>query len=129
MNNTTDPRVKSPITSLLGGGQISNGQKAGVWVGIILTLCAVAVFIWLIVKASFSGNSRGIVMMSSFILFAVGMLYFLLARINNPRRAWMWLYITIPIAVGAFVISLYLDNGATAPNRAAYHTQQLERTL
>lgn len=114
---TDRERAESPIASLLGGNQITSGQKAGVWVGIVLTACAVAVFIWLIVKAAQVGDARGIVMMSSFILFAFGFLYFLLARINNPKRAWIVLYVTIPLAVAAFVVSLYLDNGSTAPSR------------
>lgn len=93
--------------------------------GIVLTLCAVAVFIWLITKALAIGDARGIVMMSSFILFATGLLYFFLARINNPRRAWTMLYITIPLAVGAFVVSLYLDNGSTAPQREIIRAEAL----
>lgn len=110
MENTYKYKYKNetPIRSLLYGNQISPGQKLGVWTAIILTACAVAVFIWLIVKASVAGNPRGIVMMSSFILFATGLLYFFLARINNPKRAWAVLYFTVPLAVGAFVLSLYV---------------------
>ena len=108
MEKTHKDRAGAPVASLLCGRQISSGQKAGIWAGIILTLCAIAIFIWLIVKASAAGDPRGIVMMSSFILFAVGFLYFFLARINNPKRAWMVLYVTIPIAVAAFVLSLYI---------------------
>ena len=108
MEKTHKDRTGAPVASLLCGQQISSGQKAGIWTGIILTICAIAIFIWLIVKASATGDPRGIVMMSSFILCAVGFLYFFLARINNPRRAWMVLYVTIPIAVAAFVLSLYI---------------------
>ena len=100
----------APVASLLKGSQISSGMKTGIWIGIILTACAIAVFIWMIVRAAQAHDPGGIVMMSSFILFAVGILYFLLARINNPKRAWVFLYITIPIAVAAFVVSLYLGN-------------------
>lgn len=117
MKDTNKRRSELPIISLLSGNQISTGQKAGVWAGIIMTLCACAIFIWLITKAVAIHDARGIVMMASFILFASGLLYFFLARINNPKRAWTWLYITIPLAVGAFVVSLYLDNGSTAPHR------------
>lgn len=102
-----DRRTETPVLSLLAGNQITPGQKAGVMAGILLTLCAVAIFVWLIVKAAAAGDAHGIVMMASFILFAIGLLYFFLARINNPRRAWIFLYVTIPLAVGAFVISLY----------------------
>lgn len=108
MKTTPRERADAPLTTLLSGTQISPGQKIGIWTGIVLTLCAIAIFIWLIVKASVAGDPRGIVMMSSFILFAVGLLYFFLARINNPKRAWMVLYVTVPIAVAAFVLSLYI---------------------
>lgn len=108
MENTYKYKNETPIRSLLYGNQISPGQKLGVWTAIILTAGAVAVFIWLIVKASVAGNPRGIVMMSSFILFATGLLYFFLARINNSKRAWAVLYFTVPLAVGAFVLSLYV---------------------
>lgn len=126
MENTDKSRMYSPVKSLLCGNQITSGQKAGIWIGIVLTACAVAVFIWLIVKAAGIGDARGIVMMSSFILFAIGLLYFLLARINNPKRAWTWLYVTIPIAVAAFVVSLYLDNGARAPHNQMIQAQETE---
>lgn len=127
MKTTDKERREAPVLSLLRGDQISSGQKAGVWAGIILTLCAIAVFIWLIVRAAGAGDARGIVMMSSFILFAAGFLYFFLARVNNPKRAWTMLYITVPLAVAAFVVSLYLNNGATAPNRQMLQAQQTER--
>lgn len=126
MKTTRKDRETFPILSLLKGNQITEGQKAGVCAGIILTLCAVGVFIWLIVKAAGIGDARGIVMMSSFILFAVGILYFLLARINSPKKAWTMLYLTIPLAVGAFVVSLYLNNGSTAPTRDMQAAQQIE---
>ena len=108
MENAHKDRTGAPVASLLCGRQISSGQKAGCLTGIMMTICAIAIFIWLIVKAAAAGDPRGIVMMSSFILFAVGFLYFFLARINNPKRAWMVLYVTIPIAVAAFVLSLYI---------------------
>lgn len=124
MKTTVEQRLSSPIASLLSDDQISPAQKAGIWTGIILTLCAVAVFIWLIVRASSIGDVRGIVMMSSFILFAVGLLYFLLARINNPKRAWVMLYITVPLAVAAFVLSLYLDGGNTERQEIALRAER-----
>ncbi len=126
MKSTDKDRSEAPVSTLLSGNQITSGQKAGIWIGIVLTACAVAVFIWLIVKAAAIGDARGIVMMSSFILFAVGLFYFFLARINNPKRAWTWLYITIPVAVAAFVVSLYLDNGATAPHDQMIQAQETE---
>ena len=127
MKTTAKKRESHPIISLLEGNQISEWQKAGICVGILLTLCAVGTFIWLIVKAAGAGDARGIVMMSSFILFALGILYYLLARINNPRKAWNMLYLTIPLAVGAFVVSLYLDNGSTAPTRDMQAAQTIEQ--
>lgn len=127
MKTTRKDRKNTPILSLLMGNQITKAQKAGVCTGIILTLCAVGVFIWLIVKAAGIGDARGIVMMSSFILFAIGILYYLLARINNPRKAWTMLYLTIPLAVGAFVVSLYLDNGSTAATREMQTARQVEQ--
>ncbi len=107
-------KQRYPIITLLRNDELTKGQKAGVYIGLILTLCAIGVFIWIIVSASKSHSPRGIVMASSFILFAVGFLYFFLARINNPKRAWIFLYLTIPLAVGAFIISLYLDSGTNA---------------
>lgn len=117
MKTTRKNRKEHPIASLLKGKQITPAMKAGVWTGILMTGCAVGIFIWLIVKAAGVGDARGIVMMSSFIVFAVGLLYYLLARINNPGRAWNVLYATIPLATAAFVVSLYLDNGANAPSQ------------
>lgn len=126
MKTTRKYRRRNPILSLLKGDQITAPMKAGICAGIVLTACAVGVFIWLIVKAAGVGDARGIVMMSSFILFAVGLLYYLLARINNPKRAWTMLYVTIPLAVAAFVVSLYLDNGSTAPTRDMLQARQIE---
>ena len=103
-----EERERFPIFSLLSGDQISPAQKTFIWVALAMTACAVGVFIWMIVRAANAGSPRGVVMASSLILFAVGLLYYLLARINNPRRAWLFLYITIPVAVGAFVLSLYV---------------------
>lgn len=122
----TENKKDCPVASLLRGTQISPGQKAGIWAAIILTLCAIAVFIWLIAEAAAAGSARGIVMSSSLILFAVGVLYFLLARINNPRRAWAVLYVTVPLAVAAFVVSLYLDDGANAPDRRLEAAEETE---
>lgn len=119
MEITNKDRSEAPVASLLRGNQITSGQKTGIWIGIVLTACAIAVFIWMIVKASIAGNAQGIVMMSSFILFAAGLFYFFLARINNPKRAWMLLYVTVPLAVAAFVTSLYLDNGKADDARPA----------
>lgn len=124
MITTRKDRKNYPILSLLIGRQLTKGQKLGVITGMLLTGAAIGVFIWLIVRAAGIGDARGIVLMSSFILFAVGILYYLLARINNPKRAWNMLYITIPIAVAAFVVSLYLDNGSTAPTRDMEQAQQ-----
>ena len=116
------------MLSLLIGHQITRAQKLGVLTGILFTGAAVGVFIWLIVRAASIGDARGIVLMSSFILFAVGILYYLLARINNAKRAWTALYLTIPLAVGAFVVSLYLNDGSTAPTRDMLQAQQIEQT-
>lgn len=128
MITTRKDRKHYPILSLLVGNQISKAQKAGIFTGLILTGCAIGVFIWLIVKAASIGDARGIVMMASFILFAIGILYYLLARINNPKKAWTMLYITIPLAVAAFVVSLYLNDGSTAPTRDMEEAQQIEQT-
>ena len=128
METTRRERREFPVISLLKGNRITAAQKAGVCIGLALSGCAIGVFIWLIVKAAGIGSARGIVMMSSFILFTVGVLYYLLARINNRRRAWNVLYLTIPLAVGAFVVSLYLDNGSTAPTRDMQQAQQIEQT-
>lgn len=117
MKTTRTKRAERPIASLLEGKQIAPWMKVCIWTGILMTACAIGIFIWLIVKAAGVGDARGIVMMSSFILFAVGILYFLLARINNPNRAWNVLYATVPLATAAFVVSLYLDNGANAPSQ------------
>lgn len=127
METTRKDRRTFPILSLLKGNQITEAQKAGVLIGILLTLCAIGTFIWLIVKAASIGDARGIVMMSSFILFACGILYYLLARINNPKKAWTMLYITIPLAVAAFVVSLYLNDGSTAPTREMQAAQEVEQ--
>ena len=54
-------------------------------------------------------------MASSFVLFAIGILYFALMRPYAPRRAWLFLYIAIPIAVAAFVVSLFISGGAAVP--------------
>lgn len=121
-------RQMLPLVTLLRGNQLTAAQKAGVWFGIILTGCAIGVFIWLVVRAARYGDSRGIVMASSFILFAVGFLYFFLARINNPKRAWIFLYVTIPLAVGAFVISLYLNGGANAPYEDMQNAELIQNT-
>lgn len=127
MKNTTErERRDAPVTSLMSGDQITRGMKAGIWVGIVMTACAIAVFIWLIVKFANANDPRGIVMMSSFILFAIGLLYFFLARINNPKRAWVFLYVTVPLAVAAFVVSLYLDHGSTAPARELQEVEAAE---
>lgn len=108
MENIDKTREQYPVTSLLKGNQISKGQKAGIAIGILLTVAAVVAFICLLVGSASAGDAAGVVMMASFIVAAVGLLYFLLARINNPRRAWTALYVTVPLAVAAFVISLYL---------------------
>lgn len=108
METEDKTRIDSPIVSLLGGNQITPMQKAGIWAGIALTACAIAVFIWMIVTPSKSGDAGAIVMISSFVLFALGFLYYFLARINNSRRAWTVLYLTVPLAVAAFVVSLFL---------------------
>lgn len=126
METEKSKKERLPILSLLRGPELTAGEKTGIWIGLILTMCAVAVFIVLIVKASHDGSVRGIVMASSFILFAIGLLYFFLARINNPRRAWVFLYISVPLAVAAFVISLYLDGGATAPQRDMEQAAEIE---
>lgn len=123
---TNKERRSCPVLSLLRGSEISPAQKAGIYIGLVLTACAIGVFIWLIVQAAHEHSSRGIVMASSFILFAIGLLYFFLARINNPRRAWIFLYISIPLAVAAFVVSLYLDGGAQAPNVEQQRAAQIE---
>lgn len=120
-----EERGRLPIFSLLSGNQITPTQKAFVWVAIILTGCAVGIFIWMIAKASAIHSSRGIVLASSLILFAIGLLYFLLARINNPRRAWIFLYITIPVAVAAAVVSLYLDNGVEVTAQEYNQAEQI----
>lgn len=128
METTHKDRKAYPILSLLIGHQITRAQKLGVLTGILFTGAAIGVFIWLIVRAANVGDARGIVLMSSFILFAVGILYYLLARINNRKKAWNMLYATIPLAVAAFVVSLYLDNGSTAPTRDMQQAYQIEQT-
>lgn len=128
METTRRERRSHPIISLLKGNSLTAAQKTAVVAGILLTGCAIGVFIWLIVQAANVGSARGIVMMSSFILFAAGILYYLLARVNNRRKAWNALYLTIPLAVAAFVVSLYLDNGSTAPTADMQQAQQIEQT-
>lgn len=127
METTHKDRKSYPILSLLIGHQLTRAQKLGVLTAILFTGASIGIFIWLIVQAAGIGSARGIVLMSSFILFAVGILYFLLARVNNRKRAWNMLYITIPLAVAAFVVSLYLDNGSTAPTRDMQQAYQIEQ--
>lgn len=105
---TPEQKRRCPVTTLLTSDELTGTQKALVITGILLTICAVAVFIWMIVRAGMHGSASGVVMMSGVVLFAVGFLYFTLARINNPGRAWLFLYISVPIAVAAVIISLYL---------------------
>lgn len=128
METTHKDRKDYPILSLLIGHQLTRAQKLGVLTAILFTGAAIGVFIWLIVEAAAIGSARGIVLMSSFILFAVGILYYLLARVNNRKKAWNMLYLTIPLAVAAFVVSLYLDNGSTAPTRDMQQAYQIEQT-
>lgn len=106
---------RHPIQKLFESTRLTIGQKLFIALGIVLTLCAVGVFIWLIVQASEAGSPRGIVMASSFVLFAIGILYFALMRPYAPKRAWLFLYIAIPIAVAAFVVSLFISGGAAVP--------------
>lgn len=87
---------------------LTKGQKAVMAAGILLTLAAVAAFIWVIVAAARDGSAGGILLASSFLLCAVGMLFFNLTRNSSPRRAWLVLYTTVPLAVAAFIISLYV---------------------
>lgn len=115
MSDSNKKDSAHPVKKLFESNMLTIGQKLFIALGIVLTLCAIGIFIWLIVQASQASSTRGIVMASSFVLFAIGILYYALMKPFAPRRAWIFIYIAIPIAVAAFVVSLYLDGGASAP--------------
>lgn len=108
VTNRSGQEKQAPLLRLLSSDELTSMQKFIIWTGIVLTVCAVVAFIWLIVLSCKAHSVQGVVMASSFIVFAAGMLYFTLVRLTNPGKAWISLYITLPLSVAAFIISLYL---------------------
>lgn len=42
----------------------------------------------------------------SFLMLALGLVYYSLARLQNPRKAWWFLIISVPVAVLAFILAV-----------------------
>lgn len=107
----------------------STAQKVFIGLFVCMALCAVAIFIWLLVRASCDGSARGVLMASALILGSVGLLAGTLLWPLHRRMAWLVLYLTVPLAVAAAVVSLYVDGGATSPNVQEQQAVELYETV
>lgn len=94
----------------------STAQKLFIGLFLCMSLCAIAIFVWLLVRASCDGSARGILMASALILGSIGLLAGTMLWSANRRMAWLVFYLTIPLAVATAVVSLYVDGGASSPN-------------
>lgn len=113
MNNT---KSLSPFRYIFCSDVFSKGQRAFIAICLLMSLCAIAIFIWLIVDAANAHSARGILFGSSLVIGSLGLTAYSLMRTVDPRRSAIALWVTIPVAVAVAVVSLFVQGGASQPN-------------